>query len=297
MRIMPATPGLQEILDADPLLNVGSVRELRERYGDIVEAFHEHFIPQVRPPNVENAHYHKSRYLDLLTRPWQGRVLDVGDDKPFLSYFLKKFRPEAEFSVISFALPQSPVDLFEVDIEIEAMPFETNSFDQAICTEVIEHLWRNPSKTVYEIARCLKLGGRLFLTTPNACERHAITCILNQSNPNQRSQYFAALESGHMHLWTAGELDLLLTEHGFRCEVVTTKDYTAYTNHDNRIEALIRKASSAPHLMGETIVIEALKVSTVNEPRYPKKIFPDGGPVRFEGAIKGFARAAMAGGE
>lgn len=291
MRRIPATPGLQDALDADPALRPASIRDLRLRYDAIATAFHGHFIPAVRPPNMENAHYHKARYLDLMARPWRGLVLDIGDDKPFLSYYLKKFSPEADFSVVSFELPQSPIELFEVDIEIEALPFESGRYDHAIFTEVVEHLWRDPSKAIFEIARCLKIGGRLFLTTPNACERHAITCILCQSNPNQRSQYFAALESGHLHLWTAGELEFLLREHGFRCETIATRDYTAYTNYDKNIEALIRKLSPAPHLMGETIVIEAVKVTAVAEPQYPTRIFPDGGPVKFEGAIRSFAHA------
>lgn len=41
-----------------------------------------------------------------------------------------------------------------------------SQFDVAICLEVIEHLL-NDQKLMDDIARCLKPGGRLLLTTPN----------------------------------------------------------------------------------------------------------------------------------
>ena len=181
MRFIPATPGFLEALVGDLALKPRSVSDLGDNYEDYVEAFHRHFHPEQRPHHVENALYHKARYLDLVEHGWLGQVIDVGNDKPFLSYFLEYFNPSAEFSTISFELPQSPYVLHEVDIESERLPFEANSFDQAVMTEVIEHMWRDPSMALSEIARCLKIGGRLFITTPNACERHAITCALWQA--------------------------------------------------------------------------------------------------------------------
>lgn len=292
MRFIPATPGFLDALVGDMALKPASVADLRDNYEQYVEAFHRHFHPDQRPHHVENALYHKTRYLDLIEHGWIGQIIDVGNDKPFLSYFLKYFNPRAEFSTISFELAQSPYPLHEVDIESERLPFDAGSFDAAIMTEVIEHMWRDPSMALSEIARCLKVGGRLFITTPNACERHAITCVLWQANPNQRGQYFSTLESGHLHLWTVADLEHILVAHGFECSVISTKDYAAYTQHYEAIEALIRQVSPSPHLMGETIVIEAQKRSDVSGPQYPVKIFPDGAPVQFSGAITTFAKVA-----
>lgn len=53
--------------------------------------------------------------------------------------------------------------------DVESLPFEGNSFDVIICTEVIEHI-HNPSKAVSEMARVLKSTGRVFITTPNGEE-------------------------------------------------------------------------------------------------------------------------------
>ena len=50
--------------------------------------------------------------------------------------------------------------------DIQCIPFESESFDTVISCETIEHVM-NPRLAVSELARVLKRGGRLFLTTPN----------------------------------------------------------------------------------------------------------------------------------
>jgi methionine biosynthesis protein MetW len=47
------------------------------------------------------------------------------------------------------------------------LPFEDDSFDVAICIEVLEHLF-SPDGAVAEIRRVLRPGGRLICSTPNA---------------------------------------------------------------------------------------------------------------------------------
>jgi 2-polyprenyl-3-methyl-5-hydroxy-6-metoxy-1,4-benzoquinol methylase len=50
--------------------------------------------------------------------------------------------------------------------DLLALPFEDASFDVVICTEVIEHTI-TPQRAVAELARVLRPGGLLVLTTPN----------------------------------------------------------------------------------------------------------------------------------
>lgn len=48
------------------------------------------------------------------------------------------------------------------------IPVEDQSFDAVVAGEFIEHLYhRDVDKTLEEIFRVLKIGGRLLLTTPN----------------------------------------------------------------------------------------------------------------------------------
>ena len=50
--------------------------------------------------------------------------------------------------------------------DIQALPFANNHFDTVISCETIEHV-PNPRLAIRELARVLKPGGRLILTTPN----------------------------------------------------------------------------------------------------------------------------------
>jgi 2-polyprenyl-3-methyl-5-hydroxy-6-metoxy-1,4-benzoquinol methylase len=51
-------------------------------------------------------------------------------------------------------------------MDIEAIAHKDETFDTVISCETVEHVL-NPSKAVKELARVLKPGGRLYLTTPN----------------------------------------------------------------------------------------------------------------------------------
>ena len=288
-KVRPIQPDerLIQRINESPRLSSINIEEVKLHYDAISWHFHD-LLDADKEAQGANAQFHKQRYLDLISREWHGRVLDIGNDKPFLSFLLRKLHPHATFTTISFEIPQTPYTLFEVDIEKERFPFEDKTFDQVIFTEVIEHLWRNPSHCMAEINRVTKLQGRLYLTTPNACDMHSIVCILWQANPNQRSAYYASLESGHIHLWTAGDLKSMLDAHGFTKHSITTSNLYGHTIPSDVIEEFACKISPHRHLMNEAIVADAVKESDATLPVYPASIFPDGVPVQASGAILSF---------
>jgi SAM-dependent methyltransferase len=287
MKVIPAEEGLQAILFSDASLQRVDLDYLRANYELVSRDFHKHFAAGADDQH-QNAIFHKIRYLELLGKKWVGRTLDVGNDKPFLSFFLRKFNQDATFETISNEIPQTPFVLHEVDIEREPFPFADSTFDHIIFTEVIEHLWRNPSHCVCEMNRVLKTEGVAYVTTPNPCDRHSLVCILWQANPNQRSGYFATLESGHLHLWTAADLKLIFESHGFLTTDVTTKDLYGHTKPDENVERFIAQVSKYRNLMNEAVVLTVTKIADSLTPVFPTAIFPDGEPVKLQGAIRGF---------
>jgi len=58
---------------------------------------------------------------------------------------------------------------FEADVS--ALPFADGSYDIVLNTQVLEHV-KDPGQVCRELARVLKPGGRLFLTTPQSSPLH-----------------------------------------------------------------------------------------------------------------------------
>jgi 2-polyprenyl-3-methyl-5-hydroxy-6-metoxy-1,4-benzoquinol methylase len=55
---------------------------------------------------------------------------------------------------------------YSIDLEKDYFPFENQSFDVAVCLEVLEHL-ENPKNVISEIFRVLTPNGYLLVSTPN----------------------------------------------------------------------------------------------------------------------------------
>lgn len=101
----------------------------------------------------------------------EASVIDVGAGNCFYSYHLS----EAGFNVIALDIDRGLLTTGskqygfkgeKIIADATRMPFLDNSFDGAICIEVIEHVER-PNALLEEISRILKLGSPLLLTTPN----------------------------------------------------------------------------------------------------------------------------------
>ena len=91
------------------------------------------------------------------------RVLDVGCGlRPYEVFF-----SHAKYIGIDVAQSGRLAEGKKIDFEFDGVniPFEDNSYDIVICTEVLEHAIQ-PESLLKEISRVLDSGGRLFLTVP-----------------------------------------------------------------------------------------------------------------------------------
>ena len=90
-------------------------------------------------------------------------VLDLGaGTRPYAPIYAPVFRRSTAVDVA-----YSPHDVRGVDVFAPAddLPFDDETFDFVLCTEVLEHC-PDPRAVMREIARVLRPGGYTFLTTP-----------------------------------------------------------------------------------------------------------------------------------
>jgi SAM-dependent methyltransferase len=142
------------------------------------------------------------------------RVLDLGDGK---GGFLAHLRP------LVAKVDSYPADLRE--------PFVTalGPYDLVLCMEVIEHIhdreahpfatewWgTGTANLMAESFRVLNPGGRLFLTTPNACSLNAIAKAMTMAPP--------AVYRPHVREYAPQEIVAMLKAPGFEIESFTTCD-------------------------------------------------------------------------
>ena len=107
--------------------------------------------------------YHINPVLSELKKFASGRLVDIGcGDKPF--YTILKNQVD-EYIGVDHPETLHKKDNIDVFADVYALPFEDNSFDTAILTQVIEHL-EKPEKAIKEINRILKPGGLLFVSWP-----------------------------------------------------------------------------------------------------------------------------------
>jgi 2-polyprenyl-3-methyl-5-hydroxy-6-metoxy-1,4-benzoquinol methylase len=102
-------------------------------------------------------------------------VLEIGCGRGDFSCWLTRnthadlvaadFSPTAVLKGCDYAASQCLSIRWEV-MDIQSIAHDDNHFDYVISCETIEHV-PDPARAVRELARVLKPGGKLFLTTPN----------------------------------------------------------------------------------------------------------------------------------
>ena len=101
------------------------------------------------------------------------RILDYGSHTGMLGVILKRM----DFNVSCCDL-EEVIDKYNDNYRINdikykyiqpnsKLPYEYNSFDLVIFTEVLEHLYESPINVLENIQNIIKPGGHLLVTTPN----------------------------------------------------------------------------------------------------------------------------------
>ncbi len=115
------------------------------------------------------------KHLEPLSKLAGKRILEIGCGRGGFACWLAQYQAEiiaADFASTAvekgraFALQNEISGVTWEVTDIQAIPHPEASFDMVISCETIEHV-SDPRRALGELARVLKPGGRLLLTTPN----------------------------------------------------------------------------------------------------------------------------------
>ncbi len=149
--------------------------------------------------------YNLLKTLKKSLKELSGKVLDFGcGSSPYKSIIKFDEYVRVDFSNDAHPIGNSVIDVF---YDGSTLPFENNTFDSILCTEVFEHI-PNLDHIVKELHRVLKPQGKILISVPFIWNEHEIP------NDYQRLSRFG--------------LRLLLENNGFK---ILTEEKTSKTIH------------------------------------------------------------------
>jgi methionine biosynthesis protein MetW len=159
------------------------------------------------------------KLLRLLEAEPPGRLLDVGCAGGELAALLatRGWRvegAEAEPALVEAARARG-VETRAVDLDRGALPWPDGAFDAAVAAEVIEHVI-DTDHVLAEIARVLRPGGALVITTPNLASLENRLRLLLGRYPMWMD--VGVEGTGHVRYYTPRMLRHQLARHGLHVE-------------------------------------------------------------------------------
>lgn len=143
--------------------------------------------------------------LEVLARalPQGGKIVDVGGgvnlfglgaiELGFEFVLVDDFSDRWHDSVEAFLEIEARrgVDIVNVDLSSEPLPFEAGSIDAATSFDCLEHLPFSPKASLHEMTTALKPGGMVFIGVPNCVNlRKRISVPLGKGKWSQMDEWY-----------------------------------------------------------------------------------------------------------
>lgn len=188
-------------------------------------------LDRVLSQEIDPAYARRSQLILLsIVKQKPRKILDIGCGRGFYITMCSKLLPDAEIYGIDTNLEYiaKATDISDTykNIKIKEgsiykIPFENNTFDAIICSEVMEHL-TDEANALHELKRVLKPKGSLYLTVPSS--RFPILWDpLNwflmkffKTHVNKDIWWLAGIWADHERLYTQESLSSLVQERGFK---------------------------------------------------------------------------------
>lgn len=169
----------------------------------------------------------KLKKMKRLITNFEGRVLDVGCGNCWTTQLFNGTRVDHfGIDISDSALKRAEkkgVVVKKVDLDVDPIPFEDNSFDLVLCSDIIEHTL-HPENILKEAKRVLKEGGSLIVVVPNiASWFNRILLLLGfypwsveSTGTLELRDVFFHFNYGHKYTYTKKSIGTLLEIVGFK---------------------------------------------------------------------------------
>ena len=169
----------------------------------------------------------KLKKMKRLVEDFEGRVLDVGCGNCWTTQLFNSAKVEHfGIDISDHALKQAKekgVIAKKVDLNTDPLPFEDNSFDLVLCSDLIEHTLY-PENILKEARRVLKKGGSVIVVVPNIVSWFNRVLVplgffpwsVESTGTLELRDVFFHFNYGHMRTYTKKSIETLLKIVGFK---------------------------------------------------------------------------------
>jgi methionine biosynthesis protein MetW len=208
---------------------------------------------------------------------------DGGTSGPWLNEYARSYRGvDIADSAIELAIERG-FQANRID-DASSLPFENDSFDVAVCVEVLEHLFE-PQSAVAEIRRVLRPGGRLIATVPNVAHWRSRADLALFGRWNARGDQLSPTQpwrDPHIRFFTVNSMRNMMSQGGYEiCQAggFSEESLTEYVPGLRRLGRSRRAgtvgrtlAQRLPNLLaGNVYAVGRVPLSSrLSQPRYEK---------------------------